>query len=756
MVRDSRETDEVLVCMAQRLQGQVERQLTLVERLHAAGPDDSLADLAELRTTLQLSLRGIENLLVLGGAQQGPRSRGPRTVAGVLADARAGVDDAARIDLRPAPDASIAPRAVGNLVALFTELLSHALTVSPGLSGVEVTSRRAEDGGVLVEVATDGAGPTPGELDELNRRLADRPIIDDIVSNRVGLFVAARIAARSGVTVRVQHRRVSGHVAVVHCPPDVLDAVGVETPRPWQRTEPGLARGRGPNGANGYGYGPGGRGPNGYVPNGGVPNGVPNGGVPNGGVPNGVPNGSLPHGGLPNGNGGYGNGGYGNGTYGNGTRGGNGLGAPGGGRPEAPNPLGADPLGADPFVAEPPRAEPFRADPRGDLLGGDPLGDPLRPGRRPDPLRDPLPGLRPPRPPDPRPGAYAPGGVDGPGSGAHERPAPDPLGPGGYDAVQGSGGYDAVQDTGGHDRSGRTGGFDTRSSTGGYDLGSATGGYDLGGPAGGDRAGATGGYDAVRSSGGYDAVSSSGGYDSVSSSGGYDAAQSSGGYDAVASSGYESVSSSGGYDTVQSSGGYDALATAAGDEVLGGLPRRRPRGPDPRDSGAFGLTRRPDPLLDPLPQRTPAPWDADPAPVRRPDPEPDFGGADELFGPLTSIQRDRMRESGPTPIYEAVASAWFVEAGDGDGTVSDWTSPGDAEWRAASERASRQAPEQHQSTAAGLPRRRPGTQMVAPPRHGTPAPAVGSRDREPERVRERLAVYQQGLERGRHRASDAE
>ena len=68
MVRESRETDEVLVCMAQRLQSQLERQLTLVERLQVHGGDETLADLAELRTSLQRSLRGSENVLVLAGA----------------------------------------------------------------------------------------------------------------------------------------------------------------------------------------------------------------------------------------------------------------------------------------------------------------------------------------------------------------------------------------------------------------------------------------------------------------------------------------------------------------------------------------------------------------------------------------------------------------------------------------------------------------------------------------------------------------
>ncbi|MDN5750587.1 MAG: hypothetical protein L0H64_19100, partial [Pseudonocardia sp.] len=150
------------------------------------------------------------------------------------------------------------------------------------------------------------------------------------------------------------------------------------------------------------------------------------------------------------------------------------------------------------------------------------------------------------------------------------------------------------------------------------------------------------------------------------------------------------------------------------------------------------------------------------------DDEPTPGGPDELFGPLTNSLRDRMREAGPTPIYEAVASAWFIEGDarqadprrsgatgrrDTGAPPADWSSPSDAEWRAATRRAAQPGPEQD-NTGAGLPRRRPGTQMVAPPRQGELAPPNASTEREPERVRERLAVYQQGLERGRHRAAD--
>ncbi len=582
-MRDSSETDEVLVCVAQRLQGQVERQLTLVERLHAAGAEDTLPDLAEMRAALQRSLRGVQGLLVLGGAQQGPRGRGPRTVAELLADARVGVDDPARIDLVAAPDAGIASRAAAGLLALLTELFTHALAASPGGGPVEVTSRRAEDGGVLVEVAIDDPGPTTGELDELDRRLAGRPIIDDIVSNRVGLFVAARLAARSGAGLRVRPRRLHGHTAVVHCPPALLDpapldAVGAGPATAW-RPSPGPGDGHNGNGTNGHAA-------NGY-----------------------------------SGNGHSGNGHSGNGHSGNGHSGSNGY--------------------------------------AGDGYGTD----------------------------------------DGYGRTAH------------VDT-----GYDAGPDTG-------------------YDTGRDTG-YDAG-P----------GYESA--------------YDS-----GYDS-----GYDPEYDSGYRA-----GY--AGDGDGFGDPLPDRGVEDTGphSRPGTAPPPPEPRLGDLLqdplrDPLRRPDPLVDPLPllppvAREPSPWDAAPLepelplrPVAGPPPEPAFAPyrppADELFGPLTSAQRDSMLDSGPTPIYEAVASAWFADDDAGSGAATpEWDAPGDSEWRAATERAARPVPEEETSTAAGLPRRRPGTQMVAPPRRGVAPPTQVSQEREAEKVRERLAVYQQGLQRGRHRAGD--
>ena len=142
---------------------------------------------------------------------------------------------------------------------------------------------------------------------------------------------------------------------------------------------------------------------------------------------------------------------------------------------------------------------------------------------------------------------------------------------------------------------------------------------------------------------------------------------------------------------------------------------------------------------------------------------PDAAPVDELFGPMVDLPTEEQSEA--TPIYEAVASAWFREDAVDEG-APDWESPGDREWRAAAERAAHQ-PEDVTFTAEGLPRRRAGARLV-PPRlsdggvgsggggaggaHARPVAPAAPAERVPDRVRERLATYQRGLRQGRHRA----
>ncbi len=137
---------------------------------------------------------------------------------------------------------------------------------------------------------------------------------------------------------------------------------------------------------------------------------------------------------------------------------------------------------------------------------------------------------------------------------------------------------------------------------------------------------------------------------------------------------------------------------------------------------------------------------------------------DELFGPMLDLPLEPADDGFATPIFEAIASAWFRSdpepapdhlgnrhARNGSDPL-DWESPYDEEWRAAAARAvpSEPAP----LTSSGLPRRRPGNLLFPPSRTQTPASDSNSGERVPDRVRSRLSTYQRGLRKGRHRATD--
>ena len=148
----------------------------------------------------------------------------------------------------------------------------------------------------------------------------------------------------------------------------------------------------------------------------------------------------------------------------------------------------------------------------------------------------------------------------------------------------------------------------------------------------------------------------------------------------------------------------------------------------------------------------------------------------ELFGPFDSEVPVPVDDLDGTPIFAAVASAWFRDPGTppngapgGPGPAPghaanghrpgaeppNWTTAGDAEFDAARSRADRAV--EPPVNANGLPMRRPGQQMVPPARRDNPSPAArtsASSERQPDRVRNRLSSYQRGLREGRHRAAE--
>jgi hypothetical protein len=202
-----------------------------------------------------------------------------------------------------------------------------------------------------------------------------------------------------------------------------------------------------------------------------------------------------------------------------------------------------------------------------------------------------------------------------------------------------------------------------------------------------------------------------------------------------------------------------------------------PGGPQPPGPNGPGPSRQGPPLPGlPTPNR---PGGQRPEPLETPPPTealPVSGTTPpvELFGPFDSEVPVPVDDLDGTPIFAAVASAWFRDPGaapigapgspgagsDANGhrpgeEPANWSTAGDAEFEAARNRADRVV--EPPVNANGLPMRRPGQQMVPPARRDNPPAAERTprpSERQPDRVRNRLASYQRGLREGRHRAAE--
>lgn len=98
------------------------------------------------------------------------------------------------------------------------------------------------------------------------------------------------------------------------------------------------------------------------------------------------------------------------------------------------------------------------------------------------------------------------------------------------------------------------------------------------------------------------------------------------------------------------------------------------------------------------------------------------------------------------PVFASVESSWFTKP-QPEHRDPAWSSPADSGWQAAGAIGD---PAQSGTTSSGLPRRTPKANLVpgsaAPPL--SPAPALAPLV-SPDRLRSRLANYQQGVRKGR-------
>ncbi|MEU9954326.1 nitrate- and nitrite sensing domain-containing protein [Streptomyces sp. NPDC050982] len=218
----------VFVNLARRSQVLVHRQLSLLDTMERRSDDpNELSDLFRLDHLTTRMRRHAESLIILSGAAPGRAWRMPVSLTNVVRAAVSEVEDYARVEVRQLPETSVVGAAVADLTHLLAEIVENAAQFSPPHTRVRVTGEPVGNG-YAVEVEDRGLGMGKETLAEANRRIEQSEALDLFDSDRLGLFVVSRLAARHGIKVHLRTSPYGGTTAVVLLPTPLLQPAAEE------------------------------------------------------------------------------------------------------------------------------------------------------------------------------------------------------------------------------------------------------------------------------------------------------------------------------------------------------------------------------------------------------------------------------------------------------------------------------------------------------------------------------------------------
>ncbi|MFC4592201.1 sensor histidine kinase [Sphaerisporangium corydalis] len=221
----------MFVNLSRRIQTLVERQISLIDGLERGEQDGGrLGDLFKLDHLATRMRRNSENLLVLAGHEAARKRSQPAKLVDVVRAALSEVEDYERVTVKVHRGSAVAGHAANDVVHLVAELVENALAFSPGTTRVVVSSSMIEGGGALLAISDSGIGMGPEEISEVNRRLADPPVVDVSASRRMGLFVVGRLALRHNIRVQLRRGDTAGLIAMVLFPPQLITVAAGRTP----------------------------------------------------------------------------------------------------------------------------------------------------------------------------------------------------------------------------------------------------------------------------------------------------------------------------------------------------------------------------------------------------------------------------------------------------------------------------------------------------------------------------------------------
>ncbi|MGW0802412.1 sensor histidine kinase [Nonomuraea sp. NPDC002799] len=220
---------QVFLNLAWRNQALLHRQLALLDTMERRIEEpEVLEDLFKLDHLTTRMRRHAENLIILSDSAPARRWRDPVPLFDVVRAAVLEVEDYTRVTVAPMPDAPLlVGGAVTDVIHLVAELVENAAVFSPPDTNVHIRSMRAANGFAL-EVEDRGLGLNQATLDDLNARLAEPPEFDLADSDRLGLFVVSRLAARHNIKIALRPSPYDGTTAIVLLPSALL--AGAEPP----------------------------------------------------------------------------------------------------------------------------------------------------------------------------------------------------------------------------------------------------------------------------------------------------------------------------------------------------------------------------------------------------------------------------------------------------------------------------------------------------------------------------------------------
>ncbi|QXJ20243.1 sensor histidine kinase [Actinomadura graeca] len=210
--------NRVFINLSWRSQSLLHRQLRLLDAMErrARSPEE-LDDLFRLDHLTTRMRRHAEGLVILSGSPTVRAWDHPVAAEDVVRAAIAEVEDYRRIEVTGASSAAVTGNVVADVIHLLAELIENAAAFSPPSTEVTVKVETVANG-LAVEVVDRGVGLHPEELAELNRRLASDVEFDLVDTERLGLFVVARLAARHRIRVQLQPSAYGGTTAIVLVP----------------------------------------------------------------------------------------------------------------------------------------------------------------------------------------------------------------------------------------------------------------------------------------------------------------------------------------------------------------------------------------------------------------------------------------------------------------------------------------------------------------------------------------------------------